>query len=76
MIPFNSHHIKGFNQKCKHLVNEGKIVMTHKELRDLNHEIMDLLLHLNDMEIEIETLKSQVDQAGDITIDLDGKSFK
>jgi predicted nucleic acid-binding Zn-ribbon protein len=76
MIPFNSHHIKAFNQKCKHLTAEGKTVMTHKDLRDLNHEIMDLLLHLNELEISIEMLRNQVSQAGDITIELDGKSFK
>ena len=76
MIPFNSHHIKAFNQKCKHLNAEGKAVMTHKELRDLNHEIMDLLLHLNELEISIEMLRNQVSQAGEITIELDGKSFK
>jgi len=50
--------------------------MAHKELRDLNHEIMDLLLHLNDLEIQIETLRNQVSQAGEIVIELDGKSFK
>ena len=76
MIPFNSHHIKAFNQKCKHLTGEGKVVLAHKELRDLNHEIMDLLLHLNELELQIETLKNQIGQAGEITIELDGKSFK
>ena len=76
MTTFNSYHIRDFNQKCKHLVGEGKTVITHKELRDLNHDIMDLLLHLNSLETEIESLKNRIDQAGVITIEMDGKSFK
>jgi predicted nucleic acid-binding Zn-ribbon protein len=76
MTAFNAHHIKSFNQKVKHLVGEGKVVMSHKELRDLNHEIMELLLHLNSMEADMIDMKNQVDKGGEITIELDGKPFK
>jgi predicted nucleic acid-binding Zn-ribbon protein len=75
MTAFNSFHIRTFNQKCKSLVGEGKTVVTNKELRDLNSEIMDLLLHLNSLEAEVAGLKSQVNQ-NEIVIELDGKSFK
>jgi predicted RNase H-like nuclease (RuvC/YqgF family) len=75
MTAFNSFHIKAFNQKCKHLIGEGKTVLTHKEIRDLNSEIMDLLLCLNSQEVEIQELKKQVSQ-NEIVIELDGKSFK
>ena len=75
MTAFNSFHIKAWNQKCKHLVGEGKAVVTHKEMRDLNSEIMDLLLHLNSLEAEVEKLKSE-SSMNNVVIELDGKSFK
>ena len=55
MTPFNGFHIQQFNQKCKHLVGEGKVVMTHKELRDLHTDIMDLLLILRNTEVKYFT---------------------
>jgi predicted nucleic acid-binding Zn-ribbon protein len=76
MTAFNVYNIQTFNQKVKHLIGDGKTVMTNKELRDLNHDIMDMLLHLNSLEAEIAALKNKVTQAGDITIELDGKSFR
>jgi predicted nucleic acid-binding Zn-ribbon protein len=76
MTAFNVHNIQSFNQKVKHLVGDGKTVMTNKELRELNHDIMDMLLHLNSLEAEVAALKNKVTQAGDITIELDGKSFR
>ena len=75
MTAFNSFHIKAFNQRCKHLVGDGKVILTHKEMRDLNGEIMDLLLCLNSLEAEVDSLKSQVTQ-NEVIIELDGKSFK
>ena len=75
MTAFNSFHIKSFNQKCKHLAGDGKAVITHKEMRDLNSEIMDLLLHLNTLEAEVERLKTE-SSTNNIVIELDGKSFK
>ena len=76
MTAFNVYNIQSFNQKVKHLIGDGKTVMTNKELRDLNHDIMDMLLHLNSLEAEIAALKNKVIQAGDLTIELDGKSFR
>ena len=76
MTAFNVYNIQNFNQKVKHLIGDGKTVMTNKELRDLNHDIMDMLLHLNSLESEVAALKNKVSQAGDLTIELDGKSFR
>jgi hypothetical protein len=75
MIPFNGFHIQQFNQKCKHLNGDGKVVMTHKELRDLNTDIMDLLLILRKTEEIVNELKSKLEKAEEITVVLDGKSF-
>jgi predicted nucleic acid-binding Zn-ribbon protein len=75
MTPFNGHHIQQFNQRCKHLVGEGKVVMTHKELRDLNAEIMDLLLVLRTTESSVNELKSKLQKSEEISVVLDGKSF-
>ena len=75
MTPFNGHHIQQFNQRCKHLVGEGKVVMTHKEIRDLNAEIMDLLLVLRTTESSVTDLKSRLQKSEEISVVLDGKSF-
>ena len=75
MTPFNGFHIQQFNQKCKHLVGEGKVVMTHKELRDLHTDIMDLLLILRNTEVEITVLQGKLQKSEEITVVLDGKSF-
>jgi predicted nucleic acid-binding Zn-ribbon protein len=75
MTPFNGHHIQQFNQRCKHLVGEGKVVMTHKEIRDLNAEIMDLLLVLRTTESSVNELKSKLQKSEEISVVLDGKSF-
>jgi predicted nucleic acid-binding Zn-ribbon protein len=75
MTPFNGHHIQQFNQRCKHLAGEGKVVMTHKELRDLNAEIMDLMLVLRTTESSVTELKSKLQKSEEISIVLDGKSF-
>jgi predicted nucleic acid-binding Zn-ribbon protein len=75
MTPFNGHHIQQFNQRCKHLVGEGKVVLTHKEVRDLNAEIMDLLLVLRTTESSVNELKSKLQKSEEISVVLDGKSF-
>jgi hypothetical protein len=75
MTPFNGFYIQQFNQKCKHLVGEGKVVMTHKELRDLHTDIMDLLLILRNTEVEITVLQDKLQKSEEITVVLDGKSF-
>lgn len=76
MPQFNAYHIKQFNQKCKHLVGEGKIVLTHKECRDLQSEIMDLLLHVNELEKSITALQTRASENADISVELVGKPFK
>jgi hypothetical protein len=75
MTPFNGFHIQQFNQKCKHLVGEGKVIMTHKELRDLHTDIMDLLLVLRSTEEVVSDLKDKLEKSAEITVVLDGKSF-
>jgi hypothetical protein len=72
MTQFNGFHIKNFNQRVKSLIGDGKVVFTHKECRDLQGEILDLLVHLQSLESENSNLKSQ---ASEIVIELDGKSF-
>jgi hypothetical protein len=75
MTTFSGYHIQQFNQKCRSLVGEGKVLMSHKELRDLNSEIMDLLLSLRTAESNIADLKTQVTQSEEITIELQGGNF-
>lgn len=72
---FNSHHIRQFNQRCRHLVGEGKVVFTHKECRDLQSELVDVLLHIAQLEQQVADLKEAVAKSNQITIELDGKGF-
>jgi predicted nucleic acid-binding Zn-ribbon protein len=73
MSTFSGYHIQQFNQRCKGLVGEGKVVLTHKELRDLQAEILDLLNALRAAESTIAELKTQA--AGDISVELQGGNF-
>ena len=73
MTQFNGHHIKNFNQRCKSIVGDSKMILTAKETRDLQGEILELLVRLQELETENANLKAQ---ATEITIELDGKSFK
>ena len=75
MTTFSGYHIQQFNQKCRSLTGDGKVLMSHKELRDLNSEIMDLLLSLRTAESNIAELKTQVTQSEEITIELQGGNF-
>jgi hypothetical protein len=75
MSTFNGYHIQQFNQKCKALTGEGKVVYSNKELRDLQAEILDLLLALRTAEQSLIELKTQAKQAGEITIELQGGNF-
>jgi predicted nucleic acid-binding Zn-ribbon protein len=75
MTAFNSFHIKAFNQRCKSLTGEGKVVFTHKELRDLQAEILDLLCHLGTLETQLADAKKQATANGEITIELQGGNF-
>ena len=75
MTTFSGYHIQQFNQKCRSLTGDGKVLMSHKELRDLNSEIMDLLLSLRTAESNIADLKTQVTQSEEITIELQGGNF-
>ena len=56
-------------------MGEGKVLMSHKELRDLNSEIMELLLSLRTAESNITDLKTKVTQSEEITIELQGGNF-
>ena len=76
MTPFNAHHIKQFNQRCKHLTGEGKVVFTHKELRDLQAELLDLMLHVKELEESVADLKTKASQNAEINVELIGKPFK
>jgi regulator of replication initiation timing len=76
MTQFNAFHIKQFNQKCKHLIGAGKVVFEYKELRDLQAELLDLMIHVANLESENAKLKEQLAKAGDITVELVGKPFR
>jgi hypothetical protein len=75
MSTFSGYHIQQFNQRCKALVGEGKVVLTHKELRDLQAEILDLLLSLRIAEQNIANLTAAVQKAEEISIELQGGNF-
>lgn len=72
MSTFSGYHIQQFNQKCKALVGDGKVVYSHRELRDLQSEILDLLLALRNAEQAMTEMKAQ---SSEITIELQGGSF-
>jgi hypothetical protein len=75
MTQFSGYHIQQFNQRCKSLIGEGKIVLTHKEIRDLNSEILDLLISLRVAEQAIAEYKSQMKDSAVLNVELNGGSF-
>jgi hypothetical protein len=75
MTTFSGYHIQQFNQKCRSLVGDGKVLMSHRELRDLHSEVMELLLSLRTAESNIADLKTQVTQSENITVELQGGNF-
>jgi hypothetical protein len=72
MTPFNGYHIQNFNQRVKSLNGDGKVVFEHKEVRALQSEIMELLLHLRSLESQLE--KQQTQEV--ISVEMVGKPFK
>lgn len=75
MTQFSGYHIQQFNQRCKSLAGEGKVLFSHKELRDLNAEILDLLLALRTAEQAILDFKTKVETSNEVTVELNGGSF-
>jgi len=71
MTQFNGYHIKNFNQRCKNLTGD-KVVLTVKECRDLQAEILELLVLLQELESDNSRLKMQ---ASEISIELEGGKF-
>lgn len=71
MTQFNGYHIKSFNQRCKNLTGD-KVVLTVKECRDLQAEILELLVLLQELESDNSRLKMQ---ASEISIELEGGKF-
>lgn len=72
MTPFNGYHIQNFNQRVKSLTGDGKIVFDHKEVKALQAEILELLLHIRTLESQIVTQQTQEV----ITVEMLGKPFK
>lgn len=72
MTPFNGYHIQNFNQRVKSLTGDGKIVFDHKEVKALQAEILELLLHIRTLESQIE--KQQTQEV--ISVEMLGKPFK
>ena len=72
MTPFNGYHIQNFNQRVKSLTGDGKIVFDHKEVRALQSEILELLLHIRNLESQIIT--QQTPEV--INVEMVGKPFK
>ena len=72
MTPFNGYHIQNFNQRVKSLTGDGKIVFDHKEIKALQAEILELLLHIRTLESQIE--KQQIQEV--ISVEMVGKPFK
>lgn len=72
MNPFNGYHIQNFNQKVKSLNGDGRVVFEHKEVRALQAEILELLLHVRTLESQI--VKQQTEDV--ISVEMIGKPFK
>ena len=75
MTAFNGYHINQFNQKCKSLTGDGKCLMTYKEMRDLQAEMLDLLVALRTAESTILELKQANQAAEMISVELQGGTF-
>jgi type II secretory pathway predicted ATPase ExeA len=71
MTQFNGHHIKNFNQRCKNLTGD-RVIFSVKECRDLQGEILELLVRLQELESDNSRLKMQ---ASEISIELEGGKF-
>jgi spore maturation protein CgeB len=76
MSTFSGYHISQFNQKAKHLVGDGKAIMTYKEMRDLQSEMLELLIILRKYETVISELKEQLSNSDIVEVELIGESFK
>jgi len=72
MTPFNGYHIQNFNQKVKSLNGDGRAVFEHKEVRALQAEILELLLHVRNLESQL--VKQQTEEV--ISVEMIGKPFK
>lgn len=76
MTTFSGYHIQQFNQRIKSLVGDGKLVMTYKELRDLQGEILDLFVSLRQLETQLAEATSLASQNAEIKVELVGDTFK
>jgi len=76
MTTFSGYHIQQFNQRVKSLVGDGKLMLTYKEVRDLQGEILDLFVSLRQLETQLAEAKSLALQNGEITVELVGDTFK
>ena len=76
MSTFSGYHISQFNQKARTLVGDGKMLMSNKEIRDLQAEILELMVVLRKHEATIQDLRKQIDDIGVVEIELVGDTFK
>lgn len=66
--------IESFSNKMRRHVGE-KVIMTNSEARDLQHEILHLLLSNELLYAENEVLKDKLENPPKVDVDLDGGSF-
>ena len=74
-MAFGGHHIQQFNQRCRNLTSEGKVIFTHKECRDLQAEILELFNALRAAESQILELNQKIANADNLSIELNGGNF-
>lgn len=76
MNPFNAHHIRVFNQRCKHLSGDGKVVFTNKECRDLQAELLEAMVRLLELEQKVKDLQKGPAATEEVVVEMLGSPFK
>ena len=76
MTQFNPNTLRSFIDRVKSLkANNGKQIVDSAELNNIALELADLLLYCRSLENQITKLQKQIDESGEITIELKGEKF-
>ena len=71
----NTHYIRMFNDRSRHLSATGKQIMDNAEYRGLQTELLDVLAYISQLENRIAELESQMDGA-DVRVQISGGDFQ
>lgn len=74
MIRFNTNNLRNFVNKMI-TANQHTQTLTTQELNRIALDIADLLLYCKDLEDQIKDLNIQLNDASNITVELEGNKF-